>query len=111
MHFVLQVPSLTSCAKDLLSKPIHSFELSYPPVVFILAYCDVIPHLDCYVAALKECQRYGEKWSKKWAHEPTLIKVTAEIPGILARHGSTASKEAYPTWEKFLEAFLQRGTR
>ncbi|CAB4044331.1 Hypothetical predicted protein, partial [Paramuricea clavata] len=73
------------------------------------AYCDVTPYLSCYAAAWKECQRYGEKWSKKWAHEPMLIKIAAEIPTILAQHGSPVSKEGYTTWEKFLEVFLQRG--
>ena len=78
-------------------------------VFFISAYCDVTPYLSCYAAAWKECQRYGEKWSKKWAHEPMLIKIAAEIPTILAQHGSPVSKEGYTTWEKFLEVFLQRG--
>jgi hypothetical protein len=38
-----------------------------------------------------------------------LIKIAAEIPTILAQHGSPVSKEGYTTWEKFLEVFLQRG--
>jgi len=32
-----------------------------------IAYVDVADHLRCYPWALKEAQRYGEKWSKKWA--------------------------------------------
>ena len=92
---------------DFLPEPslTNNFYLAY----FILAYCDVTPYLRCYSAAWKECQRYGEKWSKKWAHEPTLIKITAEIPAILAQHGSPVSKDGYTTWEMFLEVFLQRG--
>ncbi|EDO37640.1 predicted protein, partial [Nematostella vectensis] len=73
------------------------------------AYCDVTPHLKCYSWALKECQRYGEKWAKKWAHEPTLIKVSAEIPDILSRHAHPVNSELYPTWEGFLHDFLKRG--
>ena len=32
-----------------------------------IAYIDIAEHLRCYPWALKEAQRYGEKWSKKWA--------------------------------------------
>lgn len=32
-----------------------------------IAYVDVAAHMPCYQWALKEAQRYGEKWTKKWA--------------------------------------------
>lgn len=78
-------------------------------VLFFVAYCDVTPYLKCYSWAVKECQRYGEKWSKKWAHEPTLIRVSAEIPEIMAHHATPVNTELYPTWDKFLQDFLKRG--
>ncbi|PFX15030.1 IQ domain-containing protein H [Stylophora pistillata] len=73
------------------------------------AFCDVTPYLKCYSWAVKECQRYGEKWNKKWAHEPTLIRVSAEIPEIIAHHATPVSSDLYPTWDKFLQDFLKRG--
>lgn len=79
------------------------------PCIPISAYCDITPHLKCYQWALKECNRYGEKWSKKWAHEPTLIKVSAEIADILIQHATPVKKSLYPTWDRFLQDFLKRG--
>ena len=67
------------------------------------------PYLKCYSWAVKECQRYGEKWNKKWAHEPTLIRVSAEVPEIMAHHATPVNSELYPTWDKFLQDFLKRG--
>lgn len=78
-------------------------------VFFFAAFCDVTPYLKCYSWAVKECQRYGEKWTKKWAHEPTLIRVSAEIPEIMAHHATPVNSELYPTWDKFLQDFLKRG--
>lgn len=67
------------------------------------------PNLKCYTWALKECQRYGEKWSKRWAHEPTLIRILAEVPEIMAHHAFPVNGELYPTWDRFLQDFLKRG--
>jgi hypothetical protein len=33
-----------------------------------IAYCDIAKNLSCYNAALKEMVKYGDKWSKRWAH-------------------------------------------
>jgi len=76
---------------------------------FFAAFCDVTPYLKCYSWAVKECQRYGEKWNKKWAHEPTLIRVSAEVPEIMAHHATPVNSELYPTWDRFLQDFLKRG--
>lgn len=73
------------------------------------AFCDVTPYLKCYSWAVKECQRYGEKWTKKWAHEPTLIRVSAEIPEIMAHHATPVNSDLYPSWDRFLQDFLKRG--
>ena len=74
-----------------------------------IAYCDVTPHLRCHTWAKKESERYGEKWSKRWAQEPAYIKIHAEIPDILAKHAQPVNKKVFPAWEVFLEAFLSQG--
>ncbi|CAB4043189.1 Hypothetical predicted protein, partial [Paramuricea clavata] len=110
---IYSLPQLHECLAQVVTENLHIkrwlFKMDNEFGGRGTAYCDVTPYLSCYAAAWKECQRYGEKWSKKWAHEPMLIRIAAEIPTILAQHGSPVSKEGYTTWEKFLEVFLQRG--
>ncbi|XP_070542843.1 IQ domain-containing protein H-like [Ptychodera flava] len=74
-----------------------------------IAYCDVTTNLKCYPWAKKEEQRYGEKWKKKWAQEAAFIKIHAEIPEVIAKHSKPVNTSVFPTWEKFLEAFLSQG--
>ena len=38
-----------------------------------IAYLDIADHLRCYPWAVKEAQRYGEKWIKKWAQVQNLL--------------------------------------
>ena len=73
------------------------------------AYCDVTSHLSCHSWVVKESQRYGAKWSKKWAQENAIKRILAELPGILESHAHPIDRELFPTWAEFLEQFYNQG--
>ena len=74
-----------------------------------IAYCDISTNLKCYTWALKEMTKFGDKWGKRWAYEPTYVKILEEIPELLNNHAKLANSKAYNSWDAFLKAFLSQG--
>ncbi|NXB52295.1 IQCH protein, partial [Leucopsar rothschildi] len=67
------------------------------------AFCDVISHLECYPCI----QGHGPGLGS--ARELALVKISQELPGLLAQHVQPVNEKRFPTWEKFLQTFLTQG--
>jgi len=46
------------------------------------AYINVAEHMKCYPWARKECDRYGDKWSKKWAQVSFIEQLSRETSTV-----------------------------
>nr|XP_031361576.1 IQ domain-containing protein H [Lonchura striata domestica] len=74
------------------------------------AFCDVISHLECHPWIQRARQGHGPaRWAESQNKELALVKISQELPGLLAQHVQPVNEKRFPTWEKFLQTFLTQG--
>lgn len=73
------------------------------------AVINIAEHMKCYAWARKESDRYGDKWSKKWAQEPAFLKIHSEILEVLEKYALPVDNSMYSSWREFSVAFLAKG--
>lgn len=74
-----------------------------------LALLDVAAHMPCYSWAVREAERYGDNWRQSWAHEPALLKVSEQLPALLAAFARPLDAQLYTSWQQYLDDFLAVG--
>ena len=59
---------------------------------------------------LNEQRCYGVNSCHSCSQEAAYIKIHAEIPEVLNNHAKPVNTAIYPTWQRFMEAFLSQGS-
>eukprot|EP00111_Clytia_hemisphaerica_P002942 TCONS_00008338-protein len=73
------------------------------------AYIDIAEHLNCYGMALREREKYGEKWSQPWCYESTYNAILIELPHILEKELVIIDEFLFPKSSNFLKIFCRNG--
>ncbi len=95
------------CSLHKVITVVHKFKFNC--ICTAIAYCDVPLHLSCHSWLVREAQRYGKKWDKKWAQEKALQLVSVELPSVIASHAHPLDSELFPSWSDFLKVFISEG--